>query len=434
MQAAFDNELDRLTPFKGEDVNVLLAVSGGIDSMCMANLFLNSKLGCKFSIAHVNFSLRGEKSDGDENMVKEWAKEHGIRFFSNKVDTLKYADEYSISTQMAARDIRYGWFRELISEYSFNYLAIAHNLNDSVETLFLYLLRGTGMKGLSGIRETNGNIIRPLLSFTRAQIAAYVAENNVPFREDETNKESHYMRNRLRNEVFPQFEKINPSFLITIQKEMFRFGDVEQIMNDLYKEHQGYLYNVEDDVMLINIENLKKEKYRGYWLYRILQGYGYNETQISQIDSSLNGQSGKTFLSSTHILIRDREYLKVYQNREEVFDGRVRIKVFPKPEEFNPKATEDTLFIDGKKVKFPLKCRNWQNADKFKPYGMKGFKKLSDFFVDLKLDVEEKKKQIVVTTIDKKGNEQIVCVVGKRIDDRYKVIAATKQIVSISRF
>jgi len=433
LQELFDIELRSLTAGV-ENPSILVGVSGGMDSMCMAHLFLHTTVPCTFRIAHVNFSLRGEESDHDEDAVCEWCKTEGIPFYTTKVDALQFAQEQSISTQMAARNLRYGWFFSLMEEHSMDFLAISHNLNDSVETLMINLLRGTGLRGLSGIRRSNGPIIRPLLSVTREDISNYVALHNIPFREDSTNKESHYHRNRIRNEVFPHFEIINPSFLQTIGTSMERFSEISDLLEELYKSREGTLYRMEGGVLQIDIKALKSEKSINWWLFTILDGYGFNDAQLVQIAEALKGQSGKTFFSPTHILIRDRRYLKVYPGNQDYDDLKVSIKVFTKPAGFNPKkAPEGTLYVDGRRLKFPLKCRRWKPADRFRPFGMKGFKKLSDFFIDLKLDVEEKKRQIVVTTLDKKGVEQIVCIVGKRIDDRWKVTAATKQIVSITK-
>ncbi len=433
MQEHFDIELRSLVAGV-EHPSILVGVSGGMDSMCMANLFLNTTVPCTYSIAHVNFSLRGSESDQDEAMVREWCRKHGIPFYTTKVNALEFAQEQSISTQMAARDLRYGWFFSLMEEHSMDFLAISHNLNDSVETLMINLLRGTGLRGLAGIRRSNGPIIRPLLSVTRNDISKYVASHNVPFREDHTNRESHYHRNRIRNDVFPHFEIINPSFLQTISTSMARFSEISDLLEELYNSRKGTLYRMADGVLHIDIKALKAEKSLNWWLFKILDGYGFNDAQIVQIAEALKGQSGKTFFSPSHILIRDRQYLKVYPGNQNYDDFKVSIKVFTKPVGFNPKkAPEGTLYVDGRRLKFPLKCRRWKPADRFRPFGMKGFKKLSDFFIDLKLDVEEKKRQIVVTTLDKKGEEQIVCIVGKRIDDRWKVTAATKQIVSITK-
>lgn len=434
LQSRFDAELERVTSRGGQPFSVLLGVSGGIDSMCMAHLFLHTSLPVTFSIAHVNFSLRGDESDGDEAMVREWCDANGITLYVNKFDTHAYANENAISTQMAARDLRYGWFRELMESNSIDFLAIAHNLNDSVETLFLNLLRGTGLNGLAGIRSVNGRTIRPLLGVTRAEIAEYVAANGIHYREDSSNATCHYSRNRIRNNVFPQFAAINPSFLETVSTSMERFSVIGEMLDEQFKAREGDLYVTQDGTFYIDIESLKREKHRRYWLFRMLDPFGFNDTQVEQIDQALDSQSGKTFISPTHTLVRDREYLKVYALSEGNTLARVRFKVVPLPDGFDPKTLPiGVLCVDAAKVRFPLKCRGWQAADRFTPFGMKGAKKLSDFFIDLKLDVEEKKREVVVTTRDKKGEEMIVCVAGRRIDDHFKVTQRTRKIVVISK-
>ena len=434
MQKEFDARLDSLTASRTPGCRILVAVSGGIDSMSMASLFLNSSLSIPFSVAHMNFSLRGESSDGDEAHVRDWCESNGVEFFSKCVDTLAYAAEMSVSTQMAARDLRYSWFDELATEHGFEYLAIAHNLNDNVETFFLNILRGTGLKGLSGIRESNGRIIRPLMGFTRKQIEDYAESAGIIHREDATNKESHYLRNRIRNEVFPHFAMINTSFLNTVSNEMRRFGDVYEIMEDLYREKEGTVYRTEDGVLMMDIAALVREKNRRYWIYRILDGYGFNDAQLSQIEASLDSQSGKCFVSPKYRLVRDREYLKLYPalpaDRE--VPG-LHFRKFAKTPAFNPKnAPEGVLFVDAAKVKAPLYARYPQPGDKFRPFGMKGFKLLSDYFTGLKLDVEQKKREVVVATTGKDGAEQIVAIAGRRIDDRFKVTDRTKTILQIS--
>ena len=288
---------------------ILLAVSGGIDSMCMAHLFERSFYK-NIAIATVNFQLRDEESDADEELVRLWAETRGIKFFSTSFRTKEYAQEHGISTQMAARDLRYSWFYSLMDEHSFDYLAVAHNLNDSVETFFLNSLRGTGIQGLCGIRRKNDRVIRPLLSITRDEIARYIKAENIPFRDDMTNFESHYSRNRLRNLVFPEFEEINPSFLRTIERSMKNVESAADVLDDLFEQKRVHLFDEERG--RIDIEKLSAEKRPEYWLFLILAEYGFNPLQVEQIKESLSGQSGKEFHSESHLLLRDRQYLLLY--------------------------------------------------------------------------------------------------------------------------
>lgn len=433
MQKEFDANLQRLTTCGMESCRFLVAVSGGIDSMCMADLFLKSPLKPSFSIAHVNFSLRGECSDGDQSHVRSWCEKNGVGFYTIKCDTSSYAAQNSISIQMAARELRYRWFRSLMDENGFTHLAIAHNLNDSVETFFLNLLRGTGLRGLSGIREVNGDIIRPMMGFTRRQIEEYMEDAGLSHREDATNKESHYSRNRIRNEVFPHFGMINSSYLATISNEMRRFSQVNDIMEDLYHRKEGTLYFEKEGVLHIDISQLKAEKHRSYWLFRILDGAGFNEAQLVQIEYSLDSQSGKRFSSQTHTLVRDRDYLKLYLKSEEAPLPKLKVSKFRKPEDFDPRLLpEGALCIDASRICSPLYVRFPKAGDKFRPFGMKGFKLLSDYFTDLKIDLRQKKREVVVATLDKKGAEQIVAIAGRRIDDRYKITESTKTVIQFS--
>jgi len=424
MQEEFDAKLRELC---GGGGRILLAVSGGIDSMTMARLFLDSTLAVRFSVAHVNFSLRGEESDGDQQLVEQWCSSNAVQCFVKRVDTKEYASVRGISIEMAAREIRYEWFAELSVNEAFDYVAVAHNLNDSAETMCLNLLRGTGLRGLGGILPVNGNIIRPMLGFSREQISKFAIEKNIQFRNDSTNDESSFSRNRIRNEVFPHFKEINPSFIQTFRKEAERFSRIESLLSDCLSRKEGVLYRRNDNGVEIEIAALKREEYKDYWLFRLLEEYGFNPTQIDAICNSLDSSTGKRFESNEAVALFDRGLIKVALRSEERA-VEVKWEISPISDNFNPRnAPEGTLFVDAGKVSLPLIVRKPIDGDRFKPFGMKGSKLLSDYFTDLKLDRFQKECQRVVC--DASGN--IVCVAGLRIDDRVRIDSDTNEIITI---
>lgn len=428
MQSLFDSKLAALTAGMGGGCRILAGVSGGVDSIVMAELLRHSSLGVTFAVAHMNFSLRGTESDGDQAFVEEWCRSAGITLYTKKVDTCAFARERGISIEMAARKLRYSWFGELCEEKGYDFVAVAHNLNDSVETMYLNLLRGTGLRGLSGIRESNGRVIRPMLSFRRADIEKYASENRIGFRTDSTNADSSYSRNRIRNDVFPQFREINPAFLETARQEMQRFFRMEEILSEVFKSKEGSLYSHKEGALQIDISLLKQEKCREYWLFRLLEGYGFNSVQIAQIDSNLDAQSGSRLVSATHTALFDRGVIKVYP-LEAAPEAGVEWRRYERCPQFDPRlAGAGVLYVDAGKVKQPLEVRAPREGDRFRPLGMKGSKLLSDFFTDMKLDVEQKKRQKVVC--DASG--AIVCIAGLRIDDRFKITPETREVVEIT--
>ena len=422
-----------LLPDDAQQKSILLAVSGGIDSMSLAHIFATNNLCKRIAIATVNFSLRGEDSDGDFSFVKNWASERGIECFSKTFDTKEYALDNSISTQMAARELRYGWFEEVARENGFDYIAVAHNLNDSIETLFINLLRGAGLRGITGIQYSNGLIIRPLLNISREDITRYAEHHSIKYREDKTNSESHYVRNRIRNEVFPHFKEINPSFLETINRDISFFSQAESILSDLFKAKEGWLYWEEDGVGYISIEKLKEESEPEFWLHRILERYGFNSTLISKISDLTEAQAGKRFVSQSHTIIRDRDFFKIYINNSlsDSCNCKISVDVVSRDQLVSLVPPEGKLYVDADKVTLPLESREWQQSDRFRPLGMRGSKKLSDFFVDMKLDLVQKSRVRVVTT-NKNGTTQIVCVAPFRIDDSFKIDSKTTRVAIIS--
>ena len=431
MQRAFDTTLERLLgDWRGP---VLLAVSGGIDSMTMLYLVQHSALDLDFAVAHVNFSLRPGDCDKDQALVLDTCLEAGIPFYTKKFDTSAYAAGKGISLEMAARELRYGWFSSLMAEHGYGRLLMAHNQNDSAETMMLNLLRGTGLRGLCGIREANGDIIRPMLGFSRADIEAFAAKNNIRFREDYTNSDVEISRNRLRCNVFPEFEKINPSFLNTFSAEARHFAQAEEILDALFAEKRSMLCTFEGDAECISIGALKREPHRDYWMFRLMEPCGFTAAQISSALEAIDAQSGKEFFSATHRLIRDREYFKIYPLGDASLP-RIEVTVIDRTGDFDPrKHPSDVLYADADTLQLPLKVRPWSNGDRFRPLGMQTSRLVSDFFSDIKLDLEQKRRAGIVFFEDSDG-EHITAIAGipsPRIDDRYKITPATKRIAAI---
>ena len=428
MQAAFDRELARLLgDWRGP---LLLAVSGGVDSMTLLHLVRNSALGCPFGVAHVNFSLRPGDCDRDEHLVRTTCDAAGIPFHTKKFDTRAYASERSISIEMAARELRYGWFSELMRKHGYGRLLVAHNRNDSAETMMLNLLRGTGMKGLCGIREANGPVLRPMLSFSRAEIEAFAAAQGIAWREDVTNSDVEISRNRLRHNIFPEFEKINPSFLNTFREEAGRFAQAEAILDELLESKRTALCSRDGDAQCISINALETEPHSEYWLYRLLDPYGFTAAQTASALETIGGQSGKEFLSATHRLIRDREYFKIYP-LESGAEYKLEVDTFPRPADFDPKgAPAGVLYADADTLPQKLQCRPWRHGDRFNPLGMKGSRLVSDFFTDLKLDLEQKNRARIVYWEDASG-EHIAAVAPYRLADRHKITPSTRRIAAI---
>ncbi len=463
-------ERDDLHPAANDNPSILLAVSGGIDSMCMLHLF-HRIYYANFAIATVNFSLRGEESDEDEEMVQNWAAAKGVKCYSTQFDTKGYANQKGISTQMAARELRYEWFYKIMDSNSFDYLAIAHNLNDSVETFFINILRGTGINGLTGIKRRKDRVIRPLIGFTRREIAEFVKEEGVPFREDSSNIENHYSRNRIRNMIFPEFEMINSSFLRTVERDMQNIEAASDVLEDLIKERRSLFFEGSSD--RISIERVMGERRADFWLYSLLSEYGFNALQTEQIMCALKGQPGKEFHSESHLLIKDREYLLLYPKgsikelptceREEftidyigvgdeselVVDGlKIFFRVKKIDNNYNPKkkrrenseltgdlfgnisglfAVESEMSVDSDKLQYPLVIRRWTEGDRFMPLGMTGFKKVSDYLTDIKLDKNSKERQYVLLSGDK-----IIALLGLRIDERFKITSESRTSLDIT--
>jgi len=422
-----------------DDETILLAISGGIDSMVLCDLFLKSSY--KFAIAHCNFQLRGEESFRDENFVTNYCNKNNITLHKIRFDTYKHMDIEGISLQMAARDLRYRWFEDLLQENNYKYLATGHHGDDSIETFLINIIRGTGIAGLHGIQHKINNIIHPLLFTNREEISAYAKKNNIEFVEDSTNSSTKYTRNKIRHELIPLIKEISPNFQRTILKEIERFKETEQVFRTVIDQAKQEIFAFENDRINISIEKIKSLNPQRIYLYEFLNEYNFNESTINSIlESIYEKSSGKQFFSETHRIVKDREYLILTQNNiinnneYHISDNLTSIK-FPLSLEMEflkdlsfikiPK-TKDIAMLDADKLEFPLILRKWKKGDYFYPYGLKGEKKISEFYKNLKYSIVDKENQWLLCS-----NDDIVWVIGQRIDDRYKITNKTKTIYRI---
>ena len=425
----------------GKNDTLLVALSGGADSMTLCHLLMNT--GFTFSVAHCNFNLRGKEADSDEKFVVEFCKKNAIKYFTKVFKTTAYAEKKGISIQMAARELRYTWFNELITTYKYNYLLTAHHANDNIETFFINLLRGSGINGLKAILPKKDKIVRPLLFATRNEIEYYIAKNNILYREDSSNSEDKYLRNHLRLQVIPALKKLNPSFEKTISTEIEILQQTNLILQKEVEKQRKILLLKDGATFKINIENLVKTTAAKLILFELLKDFDFNTTQVSDLFNSLKAQPGKVFTSNTHTVIKDRDFIFIKNNEEKnksifFIDRNTTTLKFPikikiefidgnintiQKKDFTPAKA----FIDADKLTFPLVLNKWQTGDKFKPLGMKGFKKVSDFFTSEKATLFDKQNQWIL-----RCNNDIAWLVGKRVDDRFKVSVSTKKICVIS--
>ncbi|OFX28169.1 MAG: tRNA lysidine(34) synthetase TilS [Bacteroidetes bacterium GWA2_31_9] len=434
----FNNYIYHNNLCQSED-KLILAVSGGIDSVSMLHLFIESDYK-NLSVAHCNFSLRGSESDGDEAFVKNLADKNNIQFYTIRFDTQQYACENGISIQMAARELRYNWFNKLLNEQNAKYIAIAHNSDDNVETFLLNISRGTGLKGLTGIKPKNHNIIRPLLFTSREMIVNYCSEKNIEYRTDSSNSENHYQRNNLRNNVIPLLKTRFPEFSNNILCNIQKFAEINLVFENYIQQIKNELFIINENIVEISISKLSGYQPLPTILYELLKEFGFNIEIVNETIEALNGNPGKTFYSSTHRLIKDREKLiitsiphnhnQVYyidlDSENEKLPIEINFEIVENNENFNIVRSNNLAYFDAEKILFPLILRKWQHGDYFMPFGMTNFKKISDFFTDNKLSLNEKENVWLLCN----GNE-IIWVVGMRSDNRFRISDETKKILIV---
>ena len=412
-----------------KDHSLLLAISGGADSMGL--FFVLKDLGYNIEIAHCNFNLRGKESDKDEVFVKDLAKKYDVKCHVKSFATQKYANRKRISIQMAARELRYNWFDELLVEHRLDFIISAHHRNDNIETFFINLIRGTGINALCGIQPVNRNIIRPLLEVSRKEIESYLMQRGVEYRNDSSNLDIKYLRNKIRHQLIPLLKEMNPNIENVISDEIFLLNGVNTVFQKKIEAMRAQLIIEDKGIYKMNISQLIECEDLEITLFEILRPFGF--FQANQIINSIYSQSGKQFFSETYQLIIDRDQIiisliKDYQPQIDIPTIETEINI---PFKMRFKVTKDTSIsnnlnvarFDFDKVSFPLKLRKWKNGDKFRPLGMSNFKKLSDFFIDEKYSILDKKKQWILCS-----GEDILWVIGNRIDDRYKIDTNTKKV------
>lgn len=414
----------------------LIGTSGGRDSMVLCHLYLESNI--PFVIAHCNFNLRGNESQVDQAFVQQWAKTQNIPIHINSFNTLKYANKNGISIQMAARDLRLNYFEELCEQYNYEFYATAHHQDDAIETYLINQIRGTGLAGLHGILPKQNKLIHPLLFCTREEINEYAKLKKLEWREDSSNKENKYLRNRVRNQLLPLLSEINPNIKSILQDNIDRLKASEEIYQLKIKEFKEEIIRNTDSGLSIDLMHLYKVPQKELVLYELINEFGFNYTQVSQILDSNETTSGSFVESDTHLLLKNRDEFLIKERFEKSIEiwriekGADTIQTpiilqFDYKNDFEINSSEFVGQFDLNKLKFPLFLRQWKKADFFYPLGMNGSKKLlSDYFIDEKLSVIQKNETWLLCS-----GSDIIWIVGRRQDERYKISKNTTQILEI---
>ena len=409
-------------------------MSGGIDSMVLLHLF--KSLNYDITVAHCNFGLRAEESNGDEKFVKEYAEKSDVKIFVTRFNTKDFAADNKLSVQVAARQLRYIWFYQLLEENNLDYILTAHHLDDSIETALINFTRGTGIEGLTGIPEQNDRIIRPLLNFTRQEIEAFAEEEGIKWREDSSNASDKYLRNKLRHDVIPIIKSLNPAFTESFKQTSAHLKQVQSLAEDASVLVYKQVVNEQDAQKRFMIQELRRlPNYKAY-LYQWLKPFGF--TAWDDIYSLIDAQAGKQIFSENFRLIKDRDVVileplsvidkKVYTVTDiaDEINEPVRLR-FTNVDGIDKNATKKVIYVNNQLIKFPLFVRKWEEGDYFYPLGMNGQKKkLSKFFKDEKMSLPDKENTWVLAS-----EGQIIWVIGMRADDRFKVTENTTQILKI---
>lgn len=415
-----------------QEKKLLVATSGGIDSMVLIHLL--QKLKFNIGLAHCNFQLRNSESDADEKFVKSYAELHKIPCFITKFDTKKYSETHKLSTQVAARNLRYNWFNEILVQEKYDFIITAHHADDVAETFMINLSRGTGLEGLTGIPSQNGNIIRPMLPFSRKEIENYASENSLKWREDNSNASDKYLRNKIRHHIIPIFKEINDSFLQSFLNTLVHLNQQQSLVDDAVLLVYEKVVSEEKEQLKINISALIQYKNYKAYLYQWLHNYGF--TAWNDVYDLVHSQSGKQIFSENYILLKDRDFLllssKISDFETIVIHSVIENTNFPL--NFSicnfsdiSNQNKNVIFVEESKLQFPLTIRKWKTGDYFYPAGMQGKKKVSKYFKDEKFTLFQKQEAFILEC-----NNEIVWIIGQRADERFKPENSTQNIIQIT--
>jgi len=419
-----------------KDKKLLIAISGGLDSVVLTQLLY--KLNYNITLAHCNFQLRGKESDLDELFVRNISQNTCNQIFNVKFHTEKYSKENKISTQIAARELRYNWFQEIIIKHQFDFILTAHHADDNLETFLINLTRGSGLDGFTGIPKINGNIVRPLLPFSREEILIYANENKLDWREDASNASTKYIRNKIRHQITPILKEINPSLLNSFQKTIENLEQSQQIIEDKVIDLSKEIIKKENEILKFNIDKIHQLSNPKAYLYQFLKEYNF--TEWNDVYHLLFAQSGKQVFSKSHKLLKDRDFLILSKNKysnvlETSFEINQNTTKITKPihltfEVVKEKSSlkKETIYVDKNLLNYPLKIRKWRNGDFFYPTGMQGKKKLSKFFKDEKFSLLEKENTWLLCNFD----DSIIWIINYRQDRRLSAKKDTNNIVQIN--
>ena len=428
--------IDEQFPFLKEK-KLLVAISGGVDSVVLTHLL--HQLHFNISLAHCNFNLRGTESDLDEVFVIELGESLNIQTFTTHFNTNEYAVTNKLSTQLAARELRYNWFNSLSQENIFDYILTAHHADDNLETFIINLSRGTGLEGLTGIPPINENIVRPLLIFPREEIVTFAKNNNIEWREDKSNAETKYLRNKIRQQITPTLKELDPNLLNNFNKTIDHLKESQQIVNDKIEEITHEIVSKEGDLLKISIGKLLKLSNPKAYLYQLLKPYKF--TEWDDVYNLIYAQSGKRILTKFYTLLKDRDFLLLLRTnekpsfeeeyfiiREENKEITAPIKLLLKRVQEKTNTDNNSIYVDDELLSFPLKLRRWKSGDFFYPKGMLGRKKVSKYFKDEKISIVNKNKVWLLCS----SKNEIIWIVGKRQDRRFLPTEKTTKLLKIS--